>query len=172
MKRFSCGFLVLVFFSGSLFASGYNRKDWRHWEDLDGDCQNTRAEILIRDSRIPVQFKDRRECSVVAGEWYGPYTGRTFFRASDVDIDHVVPLGHAHRAGGADWSKAQKLRFANDPDNLLAVDDQTNQDKGAKPPSQWMPPRKEFWCEYLSRWAVIESRYGLTPDRLPFVICP
>jgi hypothetical protein len=168
----SVSLILLALVAASVSASGYNRKDWPHWEDLDGDCQNTRAEILIRDSRIPVQFKDRRECSVVAGEWFGPYTGQTFYRASDVDIDHVVPLAHAHRAGGAGWSRAQKLHFANDPDNLLAVDDQTNQDKGAKPPSQWMPPRRDYWCEYLEKWQRIEVRYALVPDVVPLVSCP
>ncbi len=75
----SLTFVLLALIAASVRASGYNCKDWPHWEDLDGDCQNTRAEILIRDSRIPVQFKDHRECSVVAGEWFGPYTGRPFY---------------------------------------------------------------------------------------------
>jgi len=171
MLRKTASIVVLLLTAASVSASGYNRKDWPHWEDLDRDCQNTRAEILIRDSRIPVQFKNRRECLVVAGEWFGPYTGRTFYRASDVDIDHVVPLAHAHRAGGAGWPRWKKRQFANDPDNLLAVDDATNQEKGAQPPSQWMPPRSEFWCEYLARWVLIEERYGLRNDALPAVSC-
>jgi hypothetical protein len=172
MLRKTASIVVLLLTAASVSASGYNRKDWPHWEDLDGDCQNTRAEILIRDSRIPVQFKNRRECLVVAGEWFGPYTGRTFYRASDVDIDHVVPLAHAHRAGGAGWPRWKKRQFANDPDNLLAVDDATNQEKGAQPPSEWMPPRQEYWCEYLAKWAFLEERYGLVPDRHPVVVCP
>ena len=34
----------------------------------------------------------------------------------------------------------ERLRFANDPANLLAVDGQANQDKGDSQPAQWMPP--------------------------------
>jgi len=65
------------------YAAGYVRKDWPHWEDLDADCQNTRAEILIRDSRVLVQFKGEVECRVVAGEWFDPYTGQVFTSASE-----------------------------------------------------------------------------------------
>ena len=67
----------------------YNRKDWPHWIDADGDCQNTRQELLIATSQKPVQFKDSRHCTVIYGEWYGVYTGKTFTKASDVDIDHI-----------------------------------------------------------------------------------
>jgi 5-methylcytosine-specific restriction endonuclease McrA len=153
------------------YAAGYVRKDWPHWEDLDADCQNTRAEILIRDSRILVQFKGEVECRVVAGEWFDPYTGQVFTSASDVDIDHVIPLAHAYRFGGASWSRLKRLQFANDPDNLIAVDDQTNQGKGSKSPIAWMPPREEYWCEYLARWKMIEARYGLRADSMPKIIC-
>lgn len=54
----------------------YNRKDWIHWIDVDGDCQNTRQELLIAPSKRPVQFKDSRHCTVIYGKWYGIYTGK------------------------------------------------------------------------------------------------
>lgn len=147
--------------SQQISISPYTRKDWPHWKDEDGDCQNTRHEILIRDSVEPVRFKTERGCKVVAGRWIGPYTGKTFIDAQDVDIDHIVPFSHAHKNGAATWSREKKRAFANDPDNLLAVDDSTNQAKGDKSPMTWRPPNGDYWCEYAKKWQRVKAKYGL-----------
>ena len=139
----------------------YNRKDWPHWIDADGDCQNTRQELLIATSNKPVQFKDSRHCTVIYGEWYGVYTGKTFIKASDVDIDHIVPLAHAHRHGADKWTKAQRRTFANDFENLLVVNDSINRSKSDKAPNEWLPPLKSYWCEYGERWERIKDKYRL-----------
>jgi len=93
------------------YSRVYNRKYWPHWVDTDGDCQNTRQELLIAASKVPVQFKDHRRCTVRQGKWVGVYTGQTFTSASDLDIDHVVPLAHAHRHGADRWTRAQRRVF-------------------------------------------------------------
>jgi 5-methylcytosine-specific restriction endonuclease McrA len=143
-------------------AGEYNRADWPHWIDADGDCQDTRAEILIRDNVGTIKFKRNKPCNVSWGRWVCPYTGKVLNKASDVDIDHIVPLSHAHATGGAKWTREQKKAFANDPDNLLAVDDATNQAKGDKGPAEWMPPRREYWPEYARKWRAVKVKYGLT----------
>ncbi len=143
------------------YSKVYNRKDWPHWIDEDGDCQNTRQEILIVSSKVSVQFKDSKHCTVKHGQWYGVYTGKTFTKASDVDIDHVVPLAHAHRHGADSWTKAQRREFANDFDNLLVVDDSTNQSKSDKAPHEWLPPMESYWCEYGKLWERVKDKYGL-----------
>ena len=142
-------------------ATPYSRKDWPHWIDADGDCQNTRQELLIATSQKPVQFKDSRHCTVIYGEWYGVYTGKTFTKASDVDIDHIVPLAHAHRHGADKWRKAQRRAFANDIENLLVVNDSINKSKSDQAPHEWLPPLKSYWCDYGKRWERIKEKYRL-----------
>ena len=76
--------IFLIAIQSIVFAQGdYNRKEWRHWVDIDRDCQNTRAEVLIRDSIIPVTFHTERGCRVKSGEWFDPYTVQFFELASD-----------------------------------------------------------------------------------------
>jgi len=142
-------------------ATPYNRKDWPHWIDADRDCQNTRQELLIATSRKPVEFKDSKHCTVISGEWYGVYTGKTFTKASDVDVDHIVPLAHAHRHGAENWTKEQRKAFANDFENLLVVSDSINKSKSDKAPHEWLPPLKSYWCEYGKRWERIKEKYRL-----------
>lgn len=145
------------------FSLVYKRQDWPHWIDADRDCQDTRAELLIVNSQRPVRFRNEKQCSVVEGQWYDPYSGKTLTKASDLDIDHIVPLKWAHSHGAANWSKSQKRTFANDPANLIPVDDHLNQAKSDKGPSEWMPPNQSYRCEYLGRFTAVVAEYGLQP---------
>lgn len=147
--------------AGREYSLLYNRKDWSHWVDEDGDCQDTRAELLIASSQQVVKFKRNKACNVSHGEWFDPYTGKVFHQASDLDIDHIVPLSWAHKHGAANWSRAQKRTFANDSDNLIAVDKSANREKGDKAPDAWMPPNHLFWNEYRERFALIVKKYNL-----------
>jgi len=163
-------FLSLVITAGLLAGSGvaaakesdYQRKEWLpRWSDADRDCQDTRHELLIRYSLAPVAFTRRDECKVATGLWMDPYTGNFYERASDLDVEHIVPLKWAHDHGGANWSRAQKRRFAEDPDNLWLVDDGRNQSKGHRGPDQWMPPYGPVRRYYLRRFMAVAEKYGL-----------
>jgi hypothetical protein len=141
------------------FSYVYNRSDWKHWSDFDRDCMNTRHEILAdqADGRIKLSPDG---CYVSTGLWNDPFSGKQLTRASDLDVDHVIPLKWAHDHGGDAWSAAKKEIFANDPINLLAVDDGLNQKKGAKGPDEWLPPYRAFRCEYLFIWEQVLQKYS------------
>ncbi|MBW8191323.1 HNH endonuclease family protein [Neiella marina] len=139
----------------------YSRSDWPHWLDDDSDCQNTRAETLINYSKVVVTFRRTKGCIVDLGEWYDPYSGHTFNKASDLDIDKIVALEWAHRHGGADWPTSKKAQFANDPVNLQPVSLSLNRQKGSKGPTEWLPPNQQYRCQYVARFAAVVRQYGL-----------
>ena len=149
-------------------ATDYDRKDWRHWVDADRDCQNTRAEVLIAESAGPVSFApndDNEKCRVTAGQWRGPWSGELFTDAGDVDIDHHVPLGHAHESGGWDWNKERKRAYANDlahSASLQATKASLNRAKGKQPPDEWRPDATAAWCRYAADWIAVKAKWELT----------
>jgi hypothetical protein len=145
--------------SGRAFSSLYDRSQWPHWIDADRNCRNTRHEILVRDSHIPVTFKTSRQCKVVAGQWGGTYTGKTLTKASQIDIDHVIPLKWAHGHGGDSWARDKKREFANDPENLAVSTKSANRQKGAKGVDDWMPGVGR--CDYAQRWRHLIDKYDL-----------
>ena len=148
-------------------GAGYDRDLFRHWTDEDGDGCDARQEVLIRDSRSTPQI-DPYRCKVIAGNWYSAYDGAVWEDPSDVDIDHVVALKEAWDSGAWQWSSEKRRAFANDLSDsrsLMAVTDSVNQSKGDRDPSQWMPPRRDFRCSYISLWLSVKARWSLAVDQ-------
>ena len=140
----------------------YERDDYDGWQDADGDCLNTRDEVLLRDSDPATE---QQACDVRSGSWLDPYDRTSQFSdAADVSIDHVVPLAHAHRAGAWEWDTATKKAFGNDLDldaTLAATGTQTNGSKGMKGPDEWLPPADAAHCTYAVDWVAIKWRWSL-----------
>ncbi|MEY4164907.1 MAG: hypothetical protein RLZ84_166 [Actinomycetota bacterium] len=147
--------------------SGYKREYFKHWVDEDSDGCDTREEVLIRDSSSKAQV-DAYGCKVIAGDWSSPYDARKLTDPSDIDIDHVVALKEAWDSGAHVWSASMRQRFANDltdPRSLMAVTDSVNRSKGDRDPSNWLPPNRGYWCDYLGRWVAVKARWGLSMDQ-------
>lgn len=145
----------------------YNRRDWRHWTDVDRDCQDARQEVLIAESLSGVAYEAGDECRVESGDWFGAYTGESFTDPGDLDVDHMVPLENAHRSGGWAWPKERKAEYANDlsyANHLIAVQASANRQKGSKGPEEWKPTRIEYWCQYATDWVTIKYSWGLTAN--------
>lgn len=143
--------------------AGYDREKFDHWVDVDGDCEDTRAEVLITESRV----ETTGGCTIETGEWFSYYDQETWTDASDVDIDHLVPLAEAWGSGAKRWTNGTRKRFANDLRDmraLAAVTDNVNQSKGAQDPSEWMP---QFGtCRYVREWVAIKLRWDLKVNRV------
>jgi len=140
-------------------SSGYSRDLFPHWITISGSC-NTRETVLKRDgSGVSVDGS----CAATSGSWFSPYDGATWTNASDVDIDHVVPLAEAWRSGASSWTTSRRQSFANDLSNpqLIAVTDNVNQSKGDQDPSTWQPSRTSYRCTYAKMWIHVKFRWGL-----------
>lgn len=145
---------------------GYVRDDWPHWLDRNGNCRNTRTEVLIRDSLDPPRLS-RDGCHVLFGLWKDAYTGEEFRKPDDLDIDHRVPLEEAHNSGGSRWSRERKAAYANDltdPNTLVVVSAAANRSKGSKGPEEWLPPDDGRVCPYIAAWIEVKSHWSLSMD--------
>lgn len=138
----------------------YSRNDWPHWSDTNKNCLNTRAEILKDRSLVPVVL-NKKGCTVQQGKWDDYYYPEVHFKAKLIDVDHLIPLKHANESGGASWSREEKEKFANDPENLVITNRSYNRQKGAKTIAQWLPVHQAYACKYIKQWFKIKKKYGL-----------
>lgn len=132
--------------------------------DEDGDCQDTRAEILIQKSETKISFKKGSRgpsCLINSGKWKDFYTGESFTEASKIQIDHIVPKKHAWDLGAKNWPKKRIREFANDPLNLVITSATLNREKRDKSIADWLPRKRPYACRYVKRWIEVKVKYGL-----------
>ncbi|GAA3797254.1 HNH endonuclease family protein [Streptomyces phyllanthi] len=142
--------------------TGYDRDLFNHWITISGAC-NTRETVLKRDGTNVVTSST---CAATSGSWYSPYDGATWTAASDLDIDHLIPLAEAWDSGADSWSSSLRQQFANDltRPQLIAVTDNVNQSKGDQDPATWMPSRTAYRCTYVRAWVQVKYYYDLSVD--------
>lgn len=148
-------------------ASTYERSKFQYPIDADRDCQNTRAEVLLQETKSAVTYTTTSPCYVKTGKWYSTYDGVWVTTASSLQIDHVVPLHQAWVSGASTWTSARRTALANELSfgpTLQAVTSTTNLSKGDRDPAGWLPPRTAARCQYATRWVQVKYRWNLSID--------
>jgi hypothetical protein len=141
--------------------TGYSRDEFGGgWSTIQG-C-DTRNIILHRDLQNPILDE---KCRVLTGTLNDPYNGKVIeFNRTDgdaVQIDHVVALSDAWQKGAQQLTKVQRVKLANDPLELIAVDGPANQQKSDGDAATWLPSNKPFRCEYVARQIAVKQKYTL-----------
>lgn len=156
----------------------YKRDLFPTWDTIEGTC-NTREYVLKRDGTNVVT---NSACAATSGSWLSPYDGATWTAASDLDIDHMVPLKNAwivsssihlcllechtngKQSGANAWTTAKREQFANDitRPQMWAVTDNVNEAKGEKSPDAWKPPLSSFYCTYARAWVEVKNYWDLS----------
>ncbi|KAF8152296.1 hypothetical protein B0H34DRAFT_111959 [Crassisporium funariophilum] len=143
-------------------SPAYDRDLFNHWITISGSC-NTRETVLKRDGSNVVTDSS---CASTSGNWVSPFDNVATTLASDLDIDHLVPLKEAWVSGARLWTNAQREAFANDltRPQLIAVTDDLNQSKGDQDPAEWMPPLTSYRCTYARAWVHVKYYWKLSVD--------
>jgi len=142
----------------------YNReKHFGGWIKPDANsCLNTRGLVLKRDSKV--EIPPTTGCYIKTGEWHDPYTDQIFTSASDIQIDHMVPLKNAYMTGAFEWDSKKRCLYANYLGNkfhLIAVSGHENEEKSDKSPAEYTPPNRSYQCEYIRNWLAIKYIWEL-----------
>ena len=152
--------------------TGYSRAAFGpQWSDVDRNGCDTRNDILKRDLTNLVFREKTRECVIESGILLDPFSNTEidFVRGQRtsmlVQIDHVVSLSNAWQTGIFQSSVKERIAFANDPINLLAVKGSLNSQKGDGDAATWLPPHKPFRCKYVTLQINVKAKYGLWVTR-------
>ena len=148
--------------------TGYTRAQFgQTWADVNRNGCDTRNDILQRDLTEVVFRIGTKNCVVESGTLIDPYSGTTIYfvkgekSSMEVQIDHVVALSNAWQTGAFKLTLVKRTEFANDPENLMAVQGRLNSQKGDGDAATWLPPHKSYRCTYVSKQISIKAKYGL-----------
>ena len=149
--------------------TGYSRSQFGDgWAErtINVSTCDMRNIILGRDLQ-DVTYRSATDCTVMKGTLVNdPYTGKTitFERGANsaaIQIEHIVALSNAWQTGAQQLTRDQRIEFANDPLELIAVDGPANQQKSDADAATWLPPNKDYRCRYIARQIAIKQKYSL-----------
>lgn len=127
-------------------------------------CLNVRGLVLQRDAIGDIRYADNDHCRIVGAHWVDPYTQKDLYSADEIQIDHMVPLKNAYISGAWQWGYAKRCAYTNFMGNefhLLTVLGYENSRKGDRSPNNYLPPTKEYVCQYILNWLKIKMIWKL-----------
>lgn len=143
---------------------GYVRTAFKHWTDADKDGCNPQRGPDRGSHRSPRGHRGlhtRRRQLVLPLRQHGrhqPHRPRRRPRR---------PPRRSLGLGASTWSAKERELYANDLDEpraLIAVTARSNRSKADQDVAQWLPPATDYQGPYLTHWAVVKTRWGLTTD--------
>ena len=140
---------------------GYERAAFGNGWGPAGGCDARGAAIQAQAISHP-QMPAALGCGGI-DKLHDPSSGQTLSLGAGarVEVDHVLPLAAAWDLGAHSWDTATRLRFANDPANLVVTSRELNQEKSDQLPAEWMPPHRSARCWYARRMAHVAESYRL-----------
>lgn len=139
--------------------AGTSREHFGFWQEGENGLV-TRQYVLARD--LDELSWNSTETGVVSGDLIDPYNQEEETLAgAGTQIDHMLPVEHAwieleHR------EEEERTQFFNDPTNLVAVTEESAEDKDTDGPRNWMPDDDGFHCRYALAWTHTASAYNIS----------
>lgn len=107
-----------------------------------------------KKARLAILVRDK-----IGDHWICKYSNLIIKNATDIDVDHIVPLKFAWINGAYKWTTAQRLAFAIDPDNLISVNEHENRSKGDDGLLEYLPDNNvDFYCKH---WKIVTDKYKI-----------
>lgn len=132
---------------------GYTHYDREEWENpvktFDGKrIRNYTLSISVNNESKNDTFK-----------YLDPYTDEYITNTRLIDYDHIIPLNYVNGQIGDTWTTEQKHEYAFNIENGVNVHRSENRSKGAKGPSEYMPPKNQE--SYAYSWLVVANKYHI-----------
>jgi hypothetical protein len=138
----------------------------KDWQARRGECQKSYTQVLADNSISEIKYAKHEDCVfVVSGEWQDAYTGQKIDDIRVIALDHRISPYEAHYWGAAFWAPAQRFDLLNDPSNLVPVSIEQIKLRKGRSPTEWMPERHDYWCDFIVHREIVIRKYQLRPPK-------